>query len=232
MLRIFGHFFPIPTLVLVLTEFGLGTLVLYLISHPMGPVEPDQAPLLLRFSLALAASTVVVMMAVGLYNSDSLLDYRLGFARGVVAFLMIAPLAIVGVSILHAVSDLPRQPDWLWALEAGAAWLGCLAVGRTIFVHASNLEVLKRRVVVLGTGARARRLEGLAQVPRLSRFTPVAFIGACGDQVLVMATEVVRLERTDRVALARKARELGATEVVLATDDRRGLPVDQPGRGI
>jgi sugar transferase (PEP-CTERM system associated) len=227
MLRIFGHFFPIPTLVLVLTELGSATLVLYLITHPLGQLEPGEAPLLLRFSLGLAALTVVVMMAVGLYNSDSLLDYRLGFARGVVAFLVIAPLAVAGVSILHAMSDLPRQARWLWEVEAAITWLGCLAVSRTIFVHASDLEVLKRRVVILGTGARARRLEALAQIPRLSRFTPVAFIGACGDQVLVMATGVVRLQRTDRVALAQKARELGASEVVLATDDRRGLPVDQ-----
>jgi len=227
MLRIFRHFFPIPTLVLGVVEFVAFAAAFSLITRPVDWLDSSIDPLLIRFSLAFALVVLVTMMAVGLYNSDTFLDYRVALVRTLVALLFFAPLSVGAAFLLHVVSDLPQQPRWYWNVEAAVAWLLCLAITRAVFPQVSSREFLKRRVLVLGTGVRALRLKTLAQGRGPKRFVPVAFVSACGDPPLVEPATFQMTAKGDRAALARKAREAGATEIVLATDDRRGLPVHQ-----
>jgi len=227
MLRIFRHYFPTPTLVLALTEFLAFAVAIFLLTRPIGATEPGTDAFLVRFSLASALVVLVVMMAVGLYNSDTFLDYRVGFVRTLMAFLFVAPLTVVAALTLHAASDLPQQGRWDWNVEVVVAWLLSLAITRFAFLQVSSLEFLKRRVLVLGTGQRALRLKALAQGQGPRRFNAVGFVSACTDPPLVESMQLALKDTADRGILARAARELGATEVVIATDDRRGLPVHQ-----
>jgi len=225
MLRIFRHYFPIPTLVLTVVEFAAFAGVIFLIAWPGGALAADPVALAIRFSLASALVILLVMMAVGLYNSDTFLDYRLGLVRTLMALGFIAPLSVVGTLLLDAISDLPRQVSWSWNVTVVFAWLICLGITRITFLQVSSLEILKRRVLVLGTGKRALRLKSLAERRGPRRFVPVAFVSACGDPPLVKSLNLSLEKDGDRTLLARRTRELAATEIVLATDDRRGLPV-------
>ena len=228
MLRIFRHYFPIPTLVLAVVEFAAFAAAIFLITQAGGAMAADSVALLVRFSLASALVILLVMMAVGLFNSDTFLDYRLGLVRTLMALAFIVPLTAVGILSLRALSDLPRQASWSWNFELVIAWLICLGITRAAFLHVSSLEFLKRRVLVLGTGKRALRVKSLAEEGRgPHRFVPVAFVNACGDPALVKSLSLSLDKDADRTLLARRTRELAATEIVLATDDRRGMPVHQ-----
>ena len=227
MLRIFRHYFPIPTLVLAIAEFGIFSGALFLVTRLTEHFDPSTEPRLIKFSLAFTLVVLVVMIAIGLYNSDVFLDHRVGIARALVGLLLIAPLAIAAVALLHAMSDLPQRPRRIWSIEAALTWLGCLAITRITFVRVSSLNLFKRRVVVLGTGMRALRLAALARGRGPGRSIPVAFVNASGDPLLVEPTILPLDDNRDHALLARKVRELGAGEIVVATDDRRGLPTDQ-----
>jgi sugar transferase (PEP-CTERM system associated) len=56
---------------------------------------------------------------------------------------------------------------------------------------------------------------------------PVAFVNACADPRLVDAAVLELGDPKDRTSLAKMATALRAKEIILAPDDRRGLPVRQ-----
>jgi len=85
--------------------------------------------------------------------------------------------------------------------------------------------VFKRHVLVLGTGRKAARIAALAAEPSVRHFVPVAYL-RCGDELGIVTAEV-DVDESDPGAITRFARKHRATEIVVATDDRRGLPVSQ-----
>jgi sugar transferase (PEP-CTERM system associated) len=227
MLRIFRHFFPVPTLVLGISEGVALTLVLYLLAQPGSVFHQSIALNEAQFSLGLASLAVVAMMAVGLYNSDVFLDYRIASLRVLLALALVVPMALAATYIFQSQFGASEQFDAYWLMKATFAWLLCLAVTRTAFVRVLTLDLFKRKVLILGTGMRAQRLKQLADERKHERFIPVAFIHACEDRRLVEPTDLEMNDQRDRGALVKAAKALGAKEIVLATDDRRGLPVQQ-----
>src|SRR5207244_4380695 len=65
----------------------------------------------------------------------------------------------------------------------------------------------------------------LAAEPSVRHFVPVAYL-RCGDEPGTVPSEV-DVDEGDPGAITRFARKHRATEIVVATDDRRGLPVSQ-----
>ncbi len=227
MLRIFRHFFPVPTLLLGLSESVMLTLVLYVITRPVGLVSESVGLGQVQLSLGLALLAIVAMMAVGLYNADVFLDYRMASLRAVLALGLVVPVAFAATYLFQTQFDTTERIDSHWLIEAMIAWLLCLAVTRTIFVRILSLDLFKRRVLVLGTGDRALRLKRLSEDRTRDRFVPVGFVNACGDPLRVDTTALELGDAHDRMSLVNLAKRLRAKEIVLATDDRRGLPVKQ-----
>ena len=94
MLRIFRHFFRVPTLVLGISESVLLTLVLYLIARPAMRDTPKISGWRMSNSHSdWRVLAIVAMMAVGLYNSDVFLDYRIASLRALLALALIVPMA-------------------------------------------------------------------------------------------------------------------------------------------
>src|SRR6266568_2571763 len=89
----------------------------------------------------------------------------------------------------------------------------------------ADLNVFKRHVLVLGTGRKAARVAALAAEPSIRHFIPVAYL-RCGDESGFVHAET-EIDEADPSAITRYARKHRATEIVVATDDRRGLPVSQ-----
>jgi len=225
MFRVRGLFVPVRTLALLLSEIALMSLVLYLFAAPtdghlLGPLGFGIGT---QFSLLLVVSTILTMVAVGLYNYDALRDYRATLARATMALALEAPLIFVAM-LLYKQYLSPSVPAWIvWYGKTAIALTVCLLTTRAICLFFVSSGVLKRRVVVIGAGVRAQRVKQLGERGG-SHFIPAAFIGLPGrggEQECAYTLD----DTVDAEQLAQFTRKCGAREIIIATDDRRGLPV-------
>jgi sugar transferase (PEP-CTERM system associated) len=219
MIRLFKHY--IPNAVLLLALFDMLLLVgaaefgwLYR-AHQIGmDVEPahTRIPQMLSFALSLQ----VAMMAVGVYGADSLQSIRVSTARLLIAI----SLGTIFLSVIFFL--VPAITFWrsnlLYAMVAAfvALFMLRLLLGKTL-----GGQIFKRRIVVLGAGARAERLKVLARKPG-SGFVVVGYV-AMSETNRVIPEAISRdaiYNLADHVVL------LNASEVVLALEERRNaLPL-------
>ncbi len=219
MIRLFKHYVPYAVLFLALLDCALliaaAEIGYRMRIHQLGSlVEPidTRLPQLLIYAAALATA----MMAVGVYGADSLQSLRRAAARLLVAISL-------GVILLSAVYFLsPQLGFWrsnlLYAMGLSAVFLVAIRVllGKMLGSH-----VFKRRVVVLGAGARAARLKALAAQPG-SAFVVVGYVSMSeANRVIPEA-----ISRDAIYNLADHVVLLNASEVVLALEERRNaLPL-------
>ena len=228
MLRIFGHFVPLPSLALGLGEWVVLCAMFYLVAAP-GEVwalhlaaQPAQA------AVGIAALALVAMSAVGLYQPDVFFDGRMMAIKIAAALVFVAPAAaLVGILSSLRATD-PVGVAWaLWCLKASVVWVGCVVVTRTALLRFFDGDLFRRPVVVLGTGSRARRISDLVVRGENRSFAIKSFVHAGGDLRLVMGSQLDLDTTEDEQALSRFVAAAGAREVVVATDERRGMPIGQ-----
>ena len=231
MLRIFGHFVPIPAVILGIVEVLLVASALYFVAPPVFPEEflhESLNQVQAQFSLGLSLTAGVSMMTVGLYNYDVFLDTRVMVIKALMALTLLAPVAALAALVVAKSFLINPSDGWsVMFLKATFVWMSCVLVTRMSFLRVSDSDLFRRRVVVVGTGVRAARIAQLVEHGRNRYFVPKAFVHACGDLRLVMGAPLDLDRTTDEHALARYARTIGAKEVVVATDERRGMPVAQ-----
>jgi len=232
MVRIFGHFVPASTLILGLAESALISVAVYVLLLPVDALYARLAPVgfalgPLQFAVILAGLTVLAMTAVGLYSQDAFRDYRVMVIKILLAFALAMPAAFLAALFFNNVIGGAVNVWSLWYLKAAFVWFVCIVLTRAIFAQLTDGNTFKRRVLVIGTGERAERVMNGARRGRQSHYLPLAFVRACGDPLCVPASPFVLEETTNGDQLADFALTLGAQEVVIATDDRRGLPVRQ-----
>jgi len=220
MIRLFKHYVPYAVLVL-----GAIDLALLLLASEAGwalrlwQVAGDGGDTGSRLPnmLAFAAATQTAMIAVGVYGAQALQSVRFATARLVVAM----ALGVMFLTLLFFV--FPPVAFWRSSLLyttwfAMFGMVGARALLRTTLTG----ERFKRRVLVLGAGARAARIEALAG-QRGSGFITVGFV-AMNDGPSVVSRAVNRADLTN---LPRHLLTLGASEVVLALEERRNaLPLN------
>jgi sugar transferase (PEP-CTERM system associated) len=220
MIRLFKHYVPYPVLVLGAIDFVLLTLAaqagwalrLWQVS---GAIDADAArlPNMIAFALTLQAA----MVAVGVYGVQAIRSVRFAVARLMVAVLF----GIILLSLVFFVA--PPVSFWRSSLLY-AMWFGLIAM-TIIRILARDLlggERFKRRVMVLGAGPRAARIEALAASSGAG-FAVVGFVGM-NDGAVAVASAVNR----DAIpSLPDHLLSLGAGEVVLALEERRNaLPLN------
>ena len=219
MIRLFKHYIPNAVLLL-----GLFDLVLLIVAGETGytvrmgqlflPVTPMQTriPQLLTF----AASVEMAMIAVGVYGAGALQSLRYATARLLVAISL-------GVIVLSAIYFMvPTVTFWRSNLLYSMGIAAGLLIGLRILVGKMiGGQAFKRRVVVLGAGARAARLKALAQTPGAG-FVVVGYI-SMSEPARIIPEAIARdaiYNLADHVVL------LNASEVVLALEERRNaLPL-------
>jgi sugar transferase (PEP-CTERM system associated) len=86
--------------------------------------------------------------------------------------------------------------------------------------------MLRRRVLVLGNGAQAARIAGLVEAADNEHFLPISYLGVPGERQSVRS-DTIDWTTAEPDALAELVDRLGASEIVVAADDSRGLPVRQ-----
>ena len=223
MLRIFRHFVPASIVSLAFVEISLICFAwhFYLLDKPFSisqTYDVLQSP-----SLHLALLTGAVMVLSGLYHTKVFSDYRVMAIQIAITFVFLCPIALAWG--FYQSND--GTVDSLRAIDRRAlfSWLLCILLTRTVFLMFADLNVFKRHVLVLGTGRKAARVAALAAEPGVQHFIPVGYL-RCGDEPGFVQAEI-DIDDADPAAITRYARKHRATEIVVATDDRRGLPVSQ-----
>ncbi|MEG3181028.1 TIGR03013 family XrtA/PEP-CTERM system glycosyltransferase [Sphingomonas sp. LT1P40] len=219
MIRLFKHYIPNAVLLLALfdvvllfaaAEFGW----LYRAHQIALDVEPihTRIPQMLSF----AASLELAMIAVGVYGADALQSIRVATARLLVA----VSLGTIFLSVIFFL--VPALTFWrsnlLYGMLAAVVLLFML---RLLLGKMLGSQSFKRRIVVLGAGARAERLKVLSRKPG-SGFVVVGYV-AMSEPNRTIPEAIARdaiYNLADHVVL------LNASEVVLALEERRNaLPL-------
>ncbi len=219
MIRLFKHYVPTPLLVLGLLDYVL----LFLsaetawraraiqVGIAYGPISERLADLS-TFMVAMGVS----LLAVGLYQPDGQRSWRRTITRLIAALFL-------GFILLSVVFFLV-PPVALWrsiALYAIIFSFIALLFARLIVGQIVSWDRFRRRVIVLGAGARAEKLHQLALLPG-STFIVARFIRMSGAEPVVCDA----LPRAEMGPLLDFVEYHGADEIVLAMEERRGsLPV-------
>jgi sugar transferase (PEP-CTERM system associated) len=217
MIRLFKHYVPHTVLLLGLLDFALllaageagWMLRLWQIGTNADP--SSRLPHLLIF----AAVVQLAMTGVGVYGVDALRSMRIATARLVVA----VSLGVILLSLVFFL--LPAFTVWrsnlLYAMMF--ALLGMFSA-RLLIGWLIDGESYKRRVLVLGAGPRAARVEALAARPGAG-FVVAGFVSMNDGP-----TAVAAVNRADIASLADHVVALRVSEVLLALEERRNaLPL-------
>jgi sugar transferase (PEP-CTERM system associated) len=218
-IRLFKHYVPYAVLLLGFADFLLLLLAaeagwvlrIWQLGSLVTPIT-ERIPQLLSFAVALQCA----MIAVGVYGVEALQSLRFAAARLLVA----VSLGVILISMLFFL--FPGLTLWRSnSAYAMAIAIALLILVRAIFGGMLGGEAFKRRVLVLGAGARAARLRLLAERPG-SGFTIVGHV-AMNDGPIRVAEAI---NRNDIASLGEHVVKLNASEVVLALDERRNaLPL-------
>ncbi|OZA93228.1 MAG: sugar transferase [Erythrobacter sp. 34-65-8] len=219
MIRLFKHYIPHAVLLLGLLDLLIllvtGEIAWQLRASRAG-IDPGQLANRLVPMAGFALVVWTAMIAVGVYSSMALRSVRYAGARLLVA----VSLGIIALSVLDFL--FPGSTFWrstlLFAMIIAVV---LLLFNRLITGSLIGTTAFRRRVMVLGAGARAERLRLLAERPE-SGFVLVAFI-KMSDGAPVVAEAIPRSAIHDLGAFVAK---LGVSEVVLALEERRNsLPL-------
>ena len=220
MIRLFRQHVPAPLLALGLVEAGLLFLsaeaAWALRAAQIGMAESPIADRLFGLT-TFTAVTWVSMLAVGVYHPASYRSSRVAVTRMAVA---IAAAVILLALVFFFFPDVALwRSISLYAVLF--AFFGILAV-RWLFLRLVGWRSFRRRVLVLGAGSRAAKLEALAALPEAS-FLVTRFV-----RMTANPPEVTHWHGRDTIPSAAAVVEAdGVSEVVVAIEERRGaLPLD------
>ncbi|MFZ5748331.1 MAG: TIGR03013 family XrtA/PEP-CTERM system glycosyltransferase [Pseudomonadota bacterium] len=219
MIRLFRHYVPNAVLLLGVLDFLLlvaaAEIGWVVRAHQIG-MDPmsimTRLPQLLSFALTIQVS----MIAVGVYGTHAFNALRFATARLLVG-VSLGVIALSSVYFLVPALSLWRS-NLFYAMIASVIGLVFLRIllGQTL-----GSQAFKRRIVVLGAGARAQRIKALSKAPG-SGFVVVGYV-AMSEANRAIPEAIARdaiYNLADHVVL------LNASEVVLALEERRNaLPL-------
>jgi sugar transferase (PEP-CTERM system associated) len=218
-IRLFKHYVPHTVVMLGVIDF----VILFLAAEAgwllrnwqiAGVIDPspERIPQMVTF----AATLQLAMVGVGVYAIDALWSMRIAVARLVVS----VSLGVLLLSLIFFV--MPTITFWRSNLLYAMLFaLGGLFGVRLLLGKTFDGDGFKRRVLILGAGPRAARVEQLAR-RNGAGFMVVGYV-AMNDGTGAVPQAVNRSEIAN---LAEHVEALRASEVVLALEERRNaLPL-------
>ena len=168
----------------------------------------------------------VTMTAVGLYNRKVFFHSHSGIARAAVTF----PLILVLVFGVLNLLEMSGQSDYrgYYAICAAGIVLQfpLILVVRKVFVTAFNTDLLRNRILVLGSGPQAAKLLELNRQQHNCHFVVAGVVRLADEAVDNQVVQTLPAEVVStRHALLNYVREAHVDEIVVATREKRGLPV-------
>ena len=213
MIRLFNHWFTWRSIAGVLFDFSflIVSLIITLMWINSGlPVNLQQ---IVVYAILFGLVMLAINGLLGLYQRVSIRPITETRARAVLSIYLSIPIAYA-LYVLLPIAAVNRD---LIHLSAMSAVFGML-VTRVGAAHAPAAKMLRRRILVFGTGQQA-----LAVKRALDRSDPSAeiigfFPGSNEDQALVSPNLILSRDRS----LTDTARNLNADEIVVALSERRG----------
>ncbi len=214
MIRLFKHYIPYAVIFLALVDICL----LVAAAETAWVIRANQIGMHVDYIgnrawqlFTFAASVQVAAMAVGVYSPEALQSLRFSVVRLLVAvslgviFQSMMAFALPGITLWRSNS--------LYAMGLAFAYL---AASRAMLTSLMGGEAFKRRLLVLGAGKRAQRIKDLEARPG-SGFVVVGYIAMNENKRQIPEA----IERDAIYNLADFVVKMGASEVVLALEERR-----------
>lgn len=213
MIRLFNHWFTWRSIAGVLFDFSflIVSLIITLMWINSGlPVNLQQ---IVVYAILFGLVMLAINGLLGLYQRVSIRPITETRARAVLSIYLSIPIAYA----LYALLPIAAVNRDLIHLSAMSAVFGML-VTRVGAAHAPAAKMLRRSILVFGTGQQA-----LAVKRALDRSDPSAeiigfFPGSNEDQALVSPNLILSRDKS----LTDTARNLNADEIVVALSERRG----------
>jgi sugar transferase (PEP-CTERM system associated) len=233
-MKILRHYVGFPTIVLMLAEGGLFLIAMAALGF-IGRCEAcafdDVVDFEIWEALLVTGTFLVIISAAGLYNRDAYVDFRVFAQRFVLGSQMVLLPTVAVMGVVKFIAN--EEFGWYIGVltVAIAVFFVAIFVLRVVLFWSFNLDFMKRRVVILGQGTLADSVsryvnnEGSGHLHCVGRL-------AQGERspgnTISLGNIVARARPFTRPApYARMAESLHAEEIIVATDDRRGLPVDE-----
>lgn len=225
MIRVFNHYLPTSIIVLVAVEAAILLLSIYL-GVSVRFLDPtvltvSGAPPLLPMAIVFAAVMMTVMTAFGLYHwefheelSDTILRLGASFVvgLGILSFVFyLFPNLFLGRGVIGIVF---------------ISSLGGIVAVRLLFFKWADLEFLKPRILVLGSGTRAAQIDSIMRSGSGRHKMHIV-----GYLPLKSTSHSVHMSRLlpDTEPLPQIVDKYRIDEIVIAVRDRRGggVPIDE-----
>jgi len=218
MLRIFRHYVPRLLLITVTVE-ALILMVSLLVTGLFALLASDGLPRgdagalssLIPSAMGFALAMLTGLLATGCYQRDPRELPTQTTARLMIGFLI--GLALIVVIRLAIPGFLPQRALLLPATLL--AFIGLLSA-RLIFSRSTESH-LRRRVLVLGVGERAKRLEGLRRASDCIGIVIVGFVDVGAGPALIDPARTI----VATCALPELVKRFDVDDLVVALDDRR-----------
>jgi sugar transferase (PEP-CTERM system associated) len=224
MLRLFRHYVPLPTIAFAAVELFFLFWSFYVYhSRAARSFGIDSS---VGLSAAFAFSVFIMMFSLGLYSRVIFVRRREMLMRIVLCFCFVAPLFIGGVSVAapYFSQAIPRPhenflPGMLFGLFA-------IAGTRFLILPMINVGALKRRVLIIGVGDFAWRIEQLVAANANRGFVVVDYLRLANEAPRIRSSYTDHWRNPGGRSIAQIADEKFVDEVVVAVRDRRGLPTE------
>lgn len=213
MIRVFNHWFSMRSIAGALFDCSFLIVSLVIVLMWVGSGLPINVKQVVIFATLFAIVMLGINVLLGLYQRTTTRTYTDNRARAVLSLYLAIPVAYLLYGLLP-ISTLNRD---LIHLSAMSAVFGML-VTRVGAAHTATTKMLRRRILVFGTGFQA-----VAVKHALEKSDPSAEIigfypGVNEDQPQVLPSLVLSHE----LSLTDTARNLKADEIVVAISERRG----------
>ena len=225
MIRFFRHYIPANIILLAAIEIIILVVSVYLgVSARFidsGLVIPGSIEPLFPKAVVFAVVMAAIITGFGLYSWEGMEGVWSMVLRMLASFLV----GFVVMSQLFYLFPILFLGRGVFAITLGAALTGII-LARTLYFKWSNLEALKRRVLVLGTGSRAAKIEAMLKAnPGAHRLHIVGYLPLQGTHHYVEHARVLLNGETIIDAVEKH----NIDEIVIAVRDRRsgGLPVEE-----
>ena len=170
----------------------------------------------LAASLVPALGNAVLMFSMGLYDPPHVANFRRALPRLMACLCIGAPL--LGRTLWV---EGPGERQIVLYLVWTALVITCIVLARMIATPLARTGIAARRVLVVGAGRLAAEIEAQSAANSHSKTEIVGYVALTAEAHEIPQSRILSNARS----LLETARDSGAREIVVALEDRRGMPL-------
>lgn len=220
MLRIFRHYLSAGALCLFVCEGIMVAVILYIAANSVASLRLQSSEYIGAILIPAVANSML-MYAMGLYQPRQLEDFWRSLPRLLALLCISAPIVLVSWNISLLKADDVGGARFATYASWAAILLAAILIIRLSYVGLAKVAVTPHRVLVVGAGKLAAEIEYLANEEEKSETEIVAYVPMT-DAAPQVPSSRVWAATTSLLDIARKTQ---ANEIVVALDERRGVPL-------